>query len=97
MQEYNYYLSNTNAKLVIDNAIADSRLRSRMFVEQSYFYVFNTSMRLNITGVAEGLSWNVRVRKVTGSSLNREVFSSIIGILESTLNRVASHGIEFLV
>jgi len=30
-----YYLSNTNAKLVIDHAIADSRLRSRMFVEQS--------------------------------------------------------------
>jgi len=30
-----YYLSNTNAKLVIDNAIAESRLRSRKFVEQS--------------------------------------------------------------
>ena len=33
MQEY--LLSNTNANIVIDNAIAGSRLRSRMFVEQS--------------------------------------------------------------
>jgi len=30
-------------------------------------YVFNTSMRLNSTGVAEGLSCNARDRKATGS------------------------------
>ena len=60
-------------------------------------YVFNTSMRLNSTGVTEGLPGNARDRKVTGSSLNRETFFSIIGILESTLDRVARHGIEFLV
>jgi len=49
-------------------------------------YVFNTSMRLNSTGVAEGLPCNARDRKVTGSSL-----FLIIGILESTLDRVSRH------
>ena len=36
-------------------------------------YVFNTNMSLNSTGVAEGLPCNARDRRVTGSSLNREV------------------------
>jgi len=36
-------------------------------------YVFNTSMRLNSTGVALQ-----RNRKVTGSSLNRDVFFELL-------------------
>jgi len=54
-------------------------------------------MRLNSTGVAEALPSNARDRKATGSSLKREMFFSIIGILGSTLDRVARYGIEFLV
>ena len=38
-------------------------------------YIFNTSMRLNSTGVAEGLLCNACDRKVTGSSLKREFFN----------------------
>jgi len=38
-----------------------------------YAYVFITSMRLNSTGVAEGLPCTAHDRKVTGPSLNREV------------------------
>jgi len=56
-----------------------------------------SSMMLNITGVAEGLPCNARDRKITDSSLNGEHLFSIIGKLESTLDRVARHGIEFLV
>jgi len=66
-----YYLSNTNAKLVIDNAIADSR--RACLLDNHNVYVFNTNIRLNSTGVAERLPYNARNRKVTGSSLNREV------------------------
>jgi len=51
-------------------------------------------MRLNSTGVAEGLSCNACDWKVTGSNLKRDFFS-IIGILESTLNQMARYGIEF--
>jgi len=47
-----------------------------------------------LTVPAEGLPCNARDRNVTGSSLNREVFS-IIGILESTMDRVARHGLNF--
>jgi len=66
-----------------------------MFVEHNV-YVFNTRMRLNSTGVTDGhlampMIENSRVRAST-----EEVFS-INGILESTLDRVARHGIEFLV
>ena len=77
--------------------IHDHVLHRACLLNNHNVYVFNTSMRLNNTGVDEGLRSNARDRKVTGSSLNREVFSSIIGILESTLDREAMHGIQFLV
>ena len=66
-----------------------------MLLNNHNVYILNTSMRLNSTGVAEGLPCNASDRKVTGSSLKRELFS-IIGILESTLDQVARYGIEFL-
>jgi len=46
-----------------------------MFVNKKHnVYIFNTSMSLNRTGVAEGLPCNARDRKVTGSSLKRDFF-----------------------
>jgi len=54
-------------------------------------YVFNIRMRLNSTGVAEGLPGNVRDRTVQVRSSTEKFFQ----LLESTLDRVAMHGIEF--
>jgi len=47
--------------------------RACLLINQNV-YVFHTGISINSTGVAEGLPCNARDRKVTGSSLNREVF-----------------------
>jgi len=66
MQEYNYYLLNTDIELVIDNAIAASRHRSRMFVEQ----YATTRIFLSTTAMVEGFRCDTSVPVVTGSIPN---------------------------
>ena len=65
-----------DVELVIDNAIAASRRRSRMFVEQYRCPYANSILNLSTTAVTEGFRCDASVPVVTGSSPNRVVFFS---------------------
>jgi len=72
MQEYKtYYLLNTDVKLVINNAIAASWHRSRMFVEQYKSSYANIRIILSTTALADGFHCDANVRAGTGSSIKR--------------------------